>query len=78
MRFLYSIVRIYMYNNNVFLGAGDTLYFKFTSESGEGQWAYKFNVSGGKAGRFDTGHSILSAVLGIPHSLRYNYRPNNQ
>ncbi|XP_013398348.1 zinc finger ZZ-type and EF-hand domain-containing protein 1-like [Lingula anatina] len=43
--------------------AGDTLYFKFTTEGGYSHWGYKFTISSGKIGRFDTGYLILNAIL---------------
>ena len=53
------------------LFSGDTLYFKFTSDSSNNEWGYKFTVSGGRQGRFDTGYTILNTVLSGTQGVRY-------
>ncbi|XP_064626439.1 zinc finger ZZ-type and EF-hand domain-containing protein 1-like isoform X2 [Lineus longissimus] len=49
---------------------GDTLYYKFTTDCSNTDWGYKFIVSGGKTGRFDTGHMILNSILSAPNKTR--------
>lgn len=34
---------------------GDTLYYKFMSDMSNTEWGYKFTVTGGYRGRFQTG-----------------------
>eukprot|EP00111_Clytia_hemisphaerica_P007029 TCONS_00020380-protein len=42
---------------------GDTVYYRFTSDSSNYDWGWKFTVTGGQLGRFETGCTILSALL---------------
>ena len=49
---------------------GDTLHLRFTTDATSTDWAYKFTVSGGKVGRFETGYMILNAVLSQHGGLR--------
>lgn len=49
---------------------GDTVYFKFTSHSAATDWGYKFTVTGGKIGRFETGCVILKEVLSVPRVVK--------
>lgn len=62
----------YLQNRRVFSGAtdwqdfempGDTVFYRFTSDSSNNDWGWKFTVTGGQLGRFETGCSILSALL---------------
>lgn len=42
---------------------GDTLYYRFTSDMSNTEWGYKFTVTAGHLGRFQTGVcSVLSFV----------------
>lgn len=42
----------------VWLSVGDTLYYKFMSDMSNTDWGYKFTVTGGHRGRFQTGMLI--------------------
>ncbi|XP_054611299.1 zinc finger ZZ-type and EF-hand domain-containing protein 1 [Dunckerocampus dactyliophorus] len=42
---------------------GDTLYYKFTSDMSNTEWGYKFTITGGHRGRFQTGFEILKQML---------------
>ncbi|KAM8835522.1 zinc finger ZZ-type and EF-hand domain-containing protein 1 isoform 1-T1 [Synchiropus picturatus] len=42
---------------------GDTLYYKFMSDMSNTEWGYKFTVTGGHRGRFQTGFEILKQML---------------
>ncbi|MGH0151979.1 UNVERIFIED_CONTAM: hypothetical protein FKN15_040264 [Acipenser sinensis] len=42
---------------------GDTLYYKFISDMSNTEWGYKFTVTGGHRGRFQTGFEILKVML---------------
>ena len=44
---------------------GDTIYLKFTSDCSSNDWGYKFTVTGGRLGRFDTGYLILNSVFSL-------------
>ena len=44
---------------------GDTIYMKFTSDCSSNDWGYKFTVTGGRMGRFDTGYLILNSVFSL-------------
>ncbi|XP_027737886.1 zinc finger ZZ-type and EF-hand domain-containing protein 1 [Empidonax traillii] len=50
---------------------GDTLYYRFTSDMSNTEWGYKFTVTVGHLGRFQTGFEILKQMLSeervIPH-----------
>lgn len=35
--------------------SGDTLYYRFMSDMSNTEWGYKFTVTGGHRGRFQTG-----------------------
>ncbi len=50
--------------------SGDTMYYKFVSDCSNNDWGYKFTVTGGKLGRFDTGYTILNSVLSMPHVIK--------
>uniref|UniRef100_H2M814 Zinc finger ZZ-type and EF-hand domain containing 1 n=1 Tax=Oryzias latipes TaxID=8090 RepID=H2M814_ORYLA len=42
---------------------GDTLFYKFMSDMSNTEWGYKFTVTGGHRGRFQTGFEILKQML---------------
>jgi len=42
---------------------GDTVYYKFISDASNNDWGYKFTVTGGQLGRFETGCGILNGLL---------------
>nr|XP_046267619.1 zinc finger ZZ-type and EF-hand domain-containing protein 1 [Scatophagus argus] len=42
---------------------GDTLYYRFMSDMSNTEWGYKFYVTGGHRGRFQTGFEILKQML---------------
>uniref|UniRef100_A0A7M4EG06 Zinc finger ZZ-type and EF-hand domain containing 1 n=1 Tax=Crocodylus porosus TaxID=8502 RepID=A0A7M4EG06_CROPO len=50
---------------------GDTLYYRFTSDMSNTEWGYKFIVTAGHLGRFQTGFEILKQMLSeeraVPH-----------
>nr|XP_056720968.1 zinc finger ZZ-type and EF-hand domain-containing protein 1 [Euleptes europaea] len=50
---------------------GDTLYYRFTSDMSNTEWGYKFTVTAGHLGRFQTGFEILRQMLSeervVPH-----------
>ncbi|XP_074153872.1 zinc finger ZZ-type and EF-hand domain-containing protein 1 isoform X2 [Sminthopsis crassicaudata] len=50
---------------------GDTLYYRFTSDMSNTEWGYKFTVTAGHLGRFQTGFEILKKMLSeekvVPH-----------
>uniref|UniRef100_A0A8B9J2G1 Zinc finger ZZ-type and EF-hand domain containing 1 n=1 Tax=Amazona collaria TaxID=241587 RepID=A0A8B9J2G1_9PSIT len=50
---------------------GDTLYYRFTSDMSNTEWGYKFTVTAGHLGRFQTGFEILKQMLSeervVPH-----------
>uniref|UniRef100_A0A8C3N8S2 Uncharacterized protein n=1 Tax=Geospiza parvula TaxID=87175 RepID=A0A8C3N8S2_GEOPR len=50
---------------------GDMLYYRFTSDMSNTEWGYKFTVTAGHLGRFQTGFEILKQMLSeervIPH-----------
>ncbi|XP_078003749.1 zinc finger ZZ-type and EF-hand domain-containing protein 1 isoform X1 [Phascolarctos cinereus] len=50
---------------------GDTLYYRFTSDMSNTEWGYKFTVTAGHLGRFQTGFEILKKLLSeekiMPH-----------
>ncbi|MEE6469872.1 hypothetical protein FKM82_008802 [Ascaphus truei] len=50
---------------------GDTLFYRFTSDMSCTEWGYKFTVSAGHRGRFQTGFEILKQMLSdqkvVPH-----------
>lgn len=48
---------------------GDTLYYRFTSDICNTEWGYKFTVSGGHRGRFQTGFEILKQMLSDERAL---------
>uniref|UniRef100_H3CSZ8 Zinc finger ZZ-type and EF-hand domain containing 1 n=1 Tax=Tetraodon nigroviridis TaxID=99883 RepID=H3CSZ8_TETNG len=50
---------------------GDTLYYKFMSDMSNTEWGYKFTVTGGHRGRFQTGFEILKQMLGDEHLLAH-------
>nr|XP_047143287.1 zinc finger ZZ-type and EF-hand domain-containing protein 1 [Hydra vulgaris] len=65
-------------NRRVFSGSGDwqdfempgdTIYYQFTSDSSNNDWGWKFVVTGGQLGRFETGCTILSALLSQDHHV---------
>ena len=51
----------------LFPATGDTLYFRFESDGSNNDWGYKFTVTGGKLGRFDTGYMILNSIFSMSH-----------
>ncbi|KAG7515736.1 zinc finger ZZ-type and EF-hand domain-containing protein 1 [Solea senegalensis] len=42
---------------------GDTVYYRFMSDMSNTEWGYKFTVTGGHRGRFQTGFEILKQML---------------
>ncbi|KAM6970616.1 zinc finger ZZ-type and EF-hand domain-containing protein 1 [Aplochiton taeniatus] len=42
---------------------GDTLHYRFVSDMSNTEWGYKFTVTGGHRGRFQTGFEILKQML---------------
>lgn len=50
---------------------GDTLYYRFTSDMSNTDWGYRFTVTSGHLGRFQTGFEILKQMLSeekiVPH-----------
>ncbi|KAJ7997345.1 hypothetical protein DPEC_G00228020 [Dallia pectoralis] len=42
---------------------GDTLHYRFISDMSNTEWGYKFTVTGGHRGRFQTGFEILKQIL---------------
>ncbi|XP_034034875.1 zinc finger ZZ-type and EF-hand domain-containing protein 1 [Thalassophryne amazonica] len=42
---------------------GDTLYYRFMSDMSNTEWGYKFTVTGGHRGHFQTGFEILKQML---------------
>ncbi|XP_028937724.1 zinc finger ZZ-type and EF-hand domain-containing protein 1 isoform X1 [Ornithorhynchus anatinus] len=42
---------------------GDTLYYRFTSDMSNTEWGYRFTVTAGHLGRFQTGFEILKQML---------------
>lgn len=54
----------------VLCDAGDTLYYRFTSDMSNTEWGYKFTVTAGHLGRFQTGVCAAPSnhrlVLGPP------------
>lgn len=48
----------------VFL-SGDTLYYRFMSDMSNTEWGYKFTVTGGHRGRFQTGTSLENRYMCI-------------
>ncbi|XP_077361813.1 zinc finger ZZ-type and EF-hand domain-containing protein 1 [Festucalex cinctus] len=49
---------------------GDTLYYKFMSDMSNTEWGYKFTITGGHRGRFQTGFEILKQMLADEQVLR--------
>lgn len=55
-----------------FSPTGDTLHYRFVSDMSNTEWGYKFTVTGGHRGRFQTGQSLTrsnNVVLFSFHSL---------
>ncbi|KAI5089285.1 zinc finger ZZ-type and EF-hand domain-containing protein 1 isoform X2, partial [Silurus meridionalis] len=50
---------------------GDTLYYRFTSDMSNTEWGYKFTVTGGHRGRFQTGFEILKQMLADDQALAH-------
>ncbi|XP_077096835.1 zinc finger ZZ-type and EF-hand domain-containing protein 1 isoform X2 [Siphateles boraxobius] len=50
---------------------GDTLYFRFISDMSNTEWGYKFTVTGGHRGRFQTGFEILKQMLADEQALTH-------
>ncbi|KAG5844359.1 hypothetical protein ANANG_G00161670 [Anguilla anguilla] len=48
---------------------GDTLHYRFISDMSNTEWGYKFTVTGGHRGRFQTGFEILKQMLSDDHTL---------
>ncbi|XP_076867897.1 LOW QUALITY PROTEIN: zinc finger ZZ-type and EF-hand domain-containing protein 1 [Brachyhypopomus gauderio] len=48
---------------------GDTLYYRFISDMSNTEWGYRFTVTGGQRGRFQTGFEILKQMLADGQSL---------
>uniref|UniRef100_A0A6J0V4H1 Zinc finger ZZ-type and EF-hand domain-containing protein 1 isoform X1 n=1 Tax=Pogona vitticeps TaxID=103695 RepID=A0A6J0V4H1_9SAUR len=50
---------------------GDTLHYRFTSDMSNTEWGYKFTVTAGHLGRFQTGFEVLKQMLSeervVPH-----------
>lgn len=51
--------------------SGDTLYYKFMSDMSNTEWGYKFTVTGGYRGRFQTG-TVCKNNLGIDSLIEEN------
>ncbi|XP_069082790.1 zinc finger ZZ-type and EF-hand domain-containing protein 1 isoform X1 [Pleurodeles waltl] len=76
-----SSTRDFLQDRHVFSGSpqkwtdfelpGDTLYYRFTSDISNTEWGYKFTVTAGHRGRFQTGFEILKQMLSdqrvVPH-----------
>ncbi|XP_061596133.1 zinc finger ZZ-type and EF-hand domain-containing protein 1 isoform X1 [Cololabis saira] len=50
---------------------GDTLYYRFMSDMSNTEWGYKFTVTGGHRGRFQTGFEILKQLLADDQVLNH-------
>ncbi|CAL8398367.1 unnamed protein product [Boreogadus saida] len=50
---------------------GDTLYYRFVADMSNTEWGYKFTVTGGHRGRFQTGFEILKQMLADEAVLRH-------
>uniref|UniRef100_A0A8C9TVL8 Zinc finger ZZ-type and EF-hand domain containing 1 n=1 Tax=Scleropages formosus TaxID=113540 RepID=A0A8C9TVL8_SCLFO len=50
---------------------GDTLYYRFVSDMSNTEWGYKFTVTGGHRGRFQTGFEILKQMLADARALSH-------
>uniref|UniRef100_A0A3B4C7N7 Zinc finger, ZZ-type with EF hand domain 1 n=1 Tax=Pygocentrus nattereri TaxID=42514 RepID=A0A3B4C7N7_PYGNA len=50
---------------------GDTLYYRFISDLSNTEWGYKFTVTGGHRGRFQTGFEILKQMLADDQALAH-------
>ncbi|KAM9441391.1 zinc finger ZZ-type and EF-hand domain-containing protein 1 isoform 2-T2 [Clarias gariepinus] len=50
---------------------GDTLYYRFVSDMSNTEWGYKFTVTGGHRGRFQTGFEILKQMLADDQALSH-------
>uniref|UniRef100_A0A673GTN3 Zinc finger ZZ-type and EF-hand domain-containing protein 1-like n=1 Tax=Sinocyclocheilus rhinocerous TaxID=307959 RepID=A0A673GTN3_9TELE len=50
---------------------GDTLYYRFISDMSNTEWGYKFTVTGGHRGRFQTGFEILKQMLADEQALTH-------
>ncbi|KAL2094997.1 hypothetical protein ACEWY4_009716 [Coilia grayii] len=48
---------------------GDTLHYRFVSDMSNTEWGYKFTVTGGHRGRFQTGFEILKQMLADERAL---------
>ncbi|XP_053474575.1 zinc finger ZZ-type and EF-hand domain-containing protein 1 isoform X2 [Ictalurus furcatus] len=48
---------------------GDTLHYRFVSDMSNTEWGYKFTVTGGHRGRFQTGFEILKQMLADDQAL---------
>ncbi|KAJ8412355.1 hypothetical protein AAFF_G00126910 [Aldrovandia affinis] len=48
---------------------GDTVYYRFISDMSNTEWGYKFTVTGGHRGRFQTGFEILKQMLSDVQAL---------
>ncbi|XP_069470819.1 zinc finger ZZ-type and EF-hand domain-containing protein 1 isoform X2 [Ambystoma mexicanum] len=76
-----SSTRDFLQDRHIFSGSpqkwtdfelpGDTLYYRFTSDVSNTEWGYKFTVTAGHRGRFQTGFEILKQMLSdqrvVPH-----------
>ncbi|XP_047665094.1 zinc finger ZZ-type and EF-hand domain-containing protein 1 isoform X2 [Tachysurus fulvidraco] len=50
---------------------GDTLHYRFVSDMSNTEWGYKFTVTGGHRGRFQTGFEILKQMLADDQALAH-------
>ncbi|XP_031428595.1 zinc finger ZZ-type and EF-hand domain-containing protein 1, partial [Clupea harengus] len=50
---------------------GDTLHYRFVSDMSNTEWGYKFTVTGGHRGRFQTGFEILKQMLADEKALSH-------
>ncbi|XP_062261903.1 zinc finger ZZ-type and EF-hand domain-containing protein 1 isoform X1 [Platichthys flesus] len=50
---------------------GDTLYYRFVSDMSNTEWGYKFTVTGGHRGRFQTGFEIMKQMLADEQALTH-------
>lgn len=51
-----------MWISSLSLHTGDTLYYRFTSDMSNTEWGYKFTVTAGHLGRFQTGKHCSECI----------------
>ena len=52
---VFTVVNHFYQMSAVWFLSGDTLYYRFMSDMSNTEWGYKFTVTGGHRGRFQTG-----------------------